>query len=151
MDIFGVMRLNIYQGEGSFQTIIQRLLPYSVCKIFYGYYYIRGGINIQEEKKYYNQKNVISEIHNVTGCSIDEISKVLNSLGNVVKDKFSDSDDCVEIKLFPGLKVTSRYIPPEQFTSNLGISNMNSILILNAEFSKNFKNKIKEQHNTDKI
>ena len=32
MDIFGVMRLNIYQGEGSFQTIIQRLLPYSVCK-----------------------------------------------------------------------------------------------------------------------
>ena len=75
----------------------------------------------------------------------------MNSLGNVVKDKFSDSDDCVEIKLFPGLKVTSRYIPPEQFTSNLGISNLNSILILNAEFSKNFKNKIKEQHNTDKI
>ena len=87
----------------------------------------------------------------MTGCSIDEISKVLNSLGNVVKDKFSDSDDYVEIKLFPGLKVTSRYIPPEQFTSNLGISTMNSILILNAEFSKNYKNKIKEQHNTDKI
>ena len=87
----------------------------------------------------------------MTGCSIDEIAKVLNSLGNVVKDKFSDSDDYVEIKLFPGLKVTSRYIPPEQFTSNLGISNMNSILILNAEFSKNFKNKIKEQHNTYKI
>ena len=87
----------------------------------------------------------------MTGCSIDEISKVLNSLGNVVKDKFSDSDDYVEIKLFPGLKVTSRYIPPEQFTSNLGISNMDSVLMLNAEFSKNFKNKIKEQHNTDKI
>ena len=87
----------------------------------------------------------------MTGCSIDDISKVLNSLGNVVKDKFSDSDDYVEIKLFPGLKVTSRYIPPEQFTSNLGISNMDSVLMLNAEFSKNFKNKIKEQHNTDKI
>ena len=87
----------------------------------------------------------------MTGCSTDEISKVLNSLGNVVKDKFSDSDDYVEIKLFPGLKVTSRYIPPEQFTSNLGISNMDSVLMLNAEFSKNFKNKIKEQHNTDKI
>ena len=129
-----------YIGEGSFQTIIQRLLPYSVCKIFYGLYYIRGGINIQEKEKiYYNQKNVIDEIHKDTGCSIYEISKILNSLGNVVKDKFSDSDDCVEIKLFPGLKVTSRYIPPEQFTSNLGISNLNSILILNAEFSKNFK------------
>ena len=141
-----------YIGEGSFQTIIQRLLPYSVCKIFYGLYYIRGGINIQEKEKiYYNQKNVIDEIHKDTGCSVYEISKILNSLGNVVKDKFSDSDDCVEIKLFPGLKVTSRYIPPEQFTSNLGISNLNSILILNAEFSKNFKNKIKEQHNTDKI
>ena len=140
-------------GEGSFQTIIQRLLPYSVCKIFYGYYYIRGGIFIQEEKNkiYYNQKNVISEIHNRTGCSNDEIMKILNSLGNVVKDKFSDSDDYVEIKLFPGLKVTSRYIPPEQFTSNLGISNMDSVLMLNAEFSKNFKNKIKEQHNVDKI
>ena len=134
-----------------FKLIIKRLLPYSVCKIFYGYHYIRGGITIQEEKTYYNQKCVIDEIHKDTGCSVYEISKILNSLGNVVKDKFSDSDDCVEIKLFPGLKVTSRYIPPEQFTSNLGISNMNSILILNAEFSKNFKNKIKEQHNTDKI
>ena len=134
-----------------FKLIIKRLLPYSVCKIFYGYHYIRGGITIQEEKTYYNQKCVIDEIHKDTGCSVYEISKILNSLGNVVKDKFSDSDDCVEIKLFPGLKVTSRYIPPEQFTSNLGISNLNSILILNAEFSKNFKNKIKEQHNTDKI
>ena len=75
----------------------------------------------------------------------------MNSLGNVLKDKFSDSDDYVEIKLFPGLKVTSRYIPPEQFTSNLGISNMDSVLMLNAEFSKNFKNKIKEQHNIDRI
>ena len=134
-----------------FKLIIKRLLPYSVCKIFYGYHYIRGGITIQEEKTYYNQKCVIDEIHKDTGCSVYEISKILNSLGNVVKDKFSDSDDCVEIKLFPGLKVTSRYIPPEQFTSNLGISNLNSILILNAEFSKNFKNKIKEQHNMDKI
>lgn len=75
----------------------------------------------------------------------------MNSLGNVVKDKFSDSDDYVEIKLFPGLKITSRYIPLEQFTSNLGISNMDSVLMLNAQFSKNFKNKIKKRHNTDKI
>ena len=141
-----------YIGEGSFQTIIQRLLPYSVCKIFYGYYYIRGGINIQEEKKYYNQKNVISEIHNVTGCSIDEIAKVLNSLGNVVKDKFSDSDDYVEIKLFPGLKVTSRYIPPEQSKSNLDISNLDFILSLNATFSDRFRKEIREKHkNANKI
>ena len=135
-----------------FKPIIQRLLPYSVCKIFYGYYYIRGGINIQEEKKYYNQKNVISEIHNVTGCSIDEIAKILNSLGNVVKDKFGDSDDYVEIKLFPGLKVTSRYIPPEQSKSNLDISNLDFILSLNATFSDRFRKEIREKHkNVDKI
>ena len=114
--------------------------------IFYYCYYIKGGTNIQEEKKYYNQKNVISEIHNVTGCSIDEIAKVLNSLGNVVKDKFSDSDDYVEIKLFPGLKVTSRYIPPEQSKSNLDISNLDFVLSLNATFSDRFRKEIREKH-----
>ena len=73
----------------------------------------------------------------------------MNSLGNVVKDKFSDCENDVEIKLFPGLKVTSKHIPPEQFHSNLGISNMKSILILNAEFSKHFKQKIKHKHGFD--
>lgn len=121
-----------------------------MCKIFLWYYYNRGGITIQE-KIYYNQKSIINEIHKDTGCSNYEISKILNSLGSVVKDKFSDSDKYVEIKLFPGLKVTSRYIPPEQFVSNLGISDMDSVLILNAEFSKNFKEKIKELHNHNRI
>ena len=88
----------------------------------------------------------------MTDCSIDEISKVLNSLGNVVKDKFSDSDDYVEIKLFPGLKVTSRYIPPEQSKSNLDISNLDFILSLNATFSDRFRKEIREKHkNVDKI
>ena len=112
------------------------------------WYYIRGGIDIQEEKEkiYYNQKNIIDEIHKDTGCSTYEISKVLNSLGNVVKDKFSDSDDYVEIKLFPGLKVTSRYIPPEQSKSNLDISNLDFILSLNATFSDRFRKEIREKH-----
>ena len=35
----------------------------------------------------------------------------------MVKDKFSDSNNYVEIKLFPGLKVTSRFIPSEQSVS----------------------------------
>ena len=137
-----------YIGEGSFQTIIQRLLPYSVCKIFYGLYYIRGGINIQEEKEkiYYNQKNIIDEIHKDTGCSIYEISKVLNSLGNVVKDKFSDSDDYVEIKIFPGLKVTSKYIPSEQTVSKrLNIDSEES-LFLSAYFTDDFRKKVRQQH-----
>ena len=88
----------------------------------------------------------------MTGCSIDEIAKVLNSLGNVVKDKFSDSDDYVEIKLFPGLKVTSRYIQPEQSKSNLDISNLDFILSLNAAFSDRFRKEIREKHkNVDKM
>ena len=79
----------------------------------------------------------------------------MNSLGNVVKDKFSDSDDCVEIKLFPGLKVTSRYIPLEQSSLNLcnnGMITSDYLLYLNGEFSNRFKNEIKEKHkNVDKI
>ena len=138
-----------------FKLIIKRLLPYSVCKIFYGYHYIRGGITIQEEKTYYNQKCVIDEIHKDTGCSVYEISKILNSLGNVVKDKFSDKDKYVEIKLFPGLKVTSRYIPLEQSSLNLchnGMITSDYLLYLDGEFSNRFKNEIKEKHkNVDKI
>ena len=111
-------------------------------------YYIRGGIDIQEEKEkiYYNQKNIIDEIHKDTGCSIYEISKVLNSLGNVVKDKFSDSDDYVEIKIFPGLKVTSKYIPSEQTVSKrLNIDSEES-LFLSAYFTDDFRKKVRQQH-----
>ena len=132
-----------------FKPIIKRLLPYSVCKItMIDCYYIRGGIDIQEEKEkiYYNQKNIIDEIHKDTGCSIYEISKVLNSLGNVVKDKFSDSDDYVEIKIFPGLKVTSKYIPSEQTVSKrLNIDSEES-LFLSAYFTDDFRKKVRQQH-----
>ncbi|MDD7755872.1 MAG: hypothetical protein PUJ51_15385 [Clostridiales bacterium] len=74
---------------------------------------------------------------------------------NVVKDKFSDKDKYVEIKLFPGLKVTSRYIPLEQSSLNLcnnGMITSDYLLYLDGEFSNRFKNEIKEQHkNVDKI
>jgi hypothetical protein len=85
-------------------------------------------------------------IHNNTGCSTDEIYKVLNTLGDVVKDKFSDCDDYVEINIFPGLKITSRYIPTEQTVSkNLVIQSKES-MYLKASFSKDFRRKIKELH-----
>ena len=74
-------------------------------------------LQIQKEKTYYKQKDVIQEIHNRTNCSTDDVAKILNSLGDMVKDKFSDKDNFVEIKLFPGLKVTSRFIPSEQSVS----------------------------------
>ena len=73
----------------------------------------------------------------------------------MVKDKFSDKDKYVEIKLFPGLKVTSRYIPLEQSSLNLcnnGMITSDYLLYLDGEFSNRFKNEIKEHHkNVDKI
>ena len=73
----------------------------------------------------------------------------------MVKDKFSDKDKYVEIKLFPGLKVTSRYIPLEQSSLNLcnnGTITSDYLLYLDGEFSNRFKNEIKEKHkNINKI
>ena len=70
----------------------------------------------------------------------------------MVKDKFSDSDNYVEIKLFPGLKVTSRFIPSEQTVSKrLNIDSEES-LFLTASFTDDFRNKISKQHkNVNKI
>lgn len=64
----------------------------------------------------------------------------------MVKDKFSDSDSLVEIKLFPGLKVTSRYIPPEQSKSNLNISKSDFVLCLGVTFSDYFRKEIRTLH-----
>ena len=73
----------------------------------------------------------------------------------MVEDKFSDKDKYVEIKLFPGLKVTSRYIPLEQSSLNLcnnGMITSDYLLYLDGEFSNRFKNEIKEKHkNINKI
>lgn len=68
----------------------------------------------------------------------------------MVKDKFSDLDEDVDIKLFPGLKVTSRYIPLKQSNlkpCNNGKVTSNYSLYLNVEFSDRFKKEIKEMHN----
>ena len=73
----------------------------------------------------------------------------------MVKDKFSDKDKYVEIKLFPGLKVTSRYIPLEQSSLNScnnGMITSDYLLYLDGEFSNRFKNEITEKHkNINKI
>lgn len=121
------------------------LLNIFYCK-FQFYYCIRGGIEIQKENKYYNQKNVIDEIHVRTGCSYNDITKILNSLGEVIKNKVGTRNGYTEIKLFPGLKIISEFLPEKQYNSNLGIVNITSILKLKAEFSKNFKQEIKEIH-----
>ena len=100
-------------------------------------------------QKYYNQKYVIEEIHKKTGYSIREITIILNSLRNVVKDKFSDRDNHVEIKIFPGLKVTSKHVPCEQSNLNLctsGAITSEYLLYLNGEFSGRFNNEIRNHH-----
>ena len=61
----------------------------------------------------------------------------------MVKDKFSDKDKYVEIKLFPGLKVTSRYIVLGQSSLNLcnnGMVTSDDLLYVDGEFSNRFKN-----------
>ena len=73
--------------------------------------------------------------------------RILSSLGDVVKDKFSDKDRYVEIKLFPGLKVTSKYITPEQSRSNLNLQNTKYIIRLSAVFTDDFKKNIRKLHN----
>lgn len=121
------------------------MLPYSIVK-FYSCYYSKGGITIQQEKKYYNQNDIANEIRDRIDCSSIDVLRVLNSLGDVVKDKFGDSDDYVELKIFPGLKVTSRYIPLEQSKSNLNLKS-NSILSITSVFTDDFRKKVRELHN----
>lgn len=110
-------------------------------------YYSKGGITIQQEKIYYNQNDIAKEIHQKTDCSLIDIHKIINALGDVVKDKFSDSDECVELKLFPGLKVTSRYIPSEHSVSKRLNINSNYSIFMSAVFTDDFRKKVRELHN----
>lgn len=67
--------------------------------------------------------------------------------------KFSNVYDCVEIKLFSGLKISSKYIPLKESKSNLcksGNINSDTLLHLNAKFSKDFRNKINRLHKENK-
>lgn len=64
----------------------------------------------------------------------------------MVKNTVGTRSGYTEIRLFPGLKIISEFLPEKQYNSNLGIVNISSILRLKAEFSKNFKRDIKEIH-----
>lgn len=77
------------------------------------------------------------------------MSEVLNGIRNVILEKFGNRYDCVEIKLFPGLKISSKYISSKD--SNLSLCKSGDIksdmlLYLNSDFSKNFKNEIYNIH-----
>lgn len=64
-------------------------------------------------------------------------------------DKFGNEHEYVEIKLFPGLKISSKYIPSKESNLNLcknGNIKSETLLYLNSDFSKNFKNEIYKIH-----
>ena len=140
-----VERFLFYIGEGSFLSIIFMITTLLLCN--HTFYFSEGVIIIQEEKKYYNQNEIVKEINLKTGCSLTDIYKITNALGDVVKDKFSDKDDYVELKLFPGLKVTSRYIPSEQSVSKRLNINSNYSIFMSAVFTDDFRKKVRELHN----
>ena len=140
-----VERFLFYIGEGSFLSIIFMITTLLLCN--HTFYFSEGVIIIQEEKKYYNQNEIVKEINLKTGCSLTDIYKITNALGDVVKDKFSDKDNYVELKLFPGLKVTSRYIPSEQSVSKRLNINSNYSIFMSAVFTDDFRKKVRELHN----
>ena len=77
------------------------------------------------------------------------MTNVLSSLRNVVKDKLGDLDAEVEVKLFPGLSVTSKCIPLEQtkhksVTENVADSTY--LLSVRSKISDRFKREIKNKN-----
>ena len=68
-----------------------------------------------------------------------------------MKDKISDECDYVELKIFPGLIVTSKYIPYEQSKSNLVLDGSDLVLSLSVKFTDYFKRQIKKLHKDKKI
>lgn len=67
-------------------------------------------------------------------------------MSNIIKEKFSNADNYVELKLFPGLKVSSKYVPSEQSVSKrLNIKSEYSIF-MSAGFTDDFRKKVRELH-----
>ena len=97
-------------------------------------------------KKYYNQDSVIRQVMERTNYPYKEIYSIMNTVGDVIVDTFVQ-DENVEIKLFPGLKLNSRYIQTDQTVSkNLDINSKYS-LFMSATLSDYFKKKVRKIHN----
>lgn len=101
---------------------------------------------MQTQTAYCNQKVIISEIHKKTGFPSHDISVILNALGNVVKEMLGHGSHGVEIKPFPGLKLSSCYLTPEQSKSNLDLKRADFVLRLDASFSDYFRKEIRRLH-----
>lgn len=106
-----------------------------------------GGNTIQNEKKYYNQQNLINMIHDDSGYSVSDITKIMRSLRAVVVKKLGETDS--EIKIFPGLSINSVYISSDETNLNFcknGIIQSDYILSLNSKITDRFRKEIRENH-----
>lgn len=94
----------------------------------------------------YTQKDIVSEIHRRTKIPSNEITAVLNSLGDVVKQTLCVTKRGAEIRIFPGLKITAEYLSPAQSKSNLTLSQLDFVLRLHAGFSDYFRKEVRNLH-----
>ena len=87
-----------------------------------------------------------------TNYPYKEIYSIMNTVGDVIVDTFVQ-DENVEIKLFPGLKLNSRYILKDfglicklNSSSSLDINSKYSFF-MSATLSDYFKKKVRKIHN----
>ena len=76
-----------------------------------------------------------------------EISQIFSSLRKIVKKEFIESEDETELKIFPGLKLSAKKVPINDVSTlcTNGTIRNNFLLYLNGEFSKPFKDEIKNK------
>lgn len=114
-----------------------------ILKQKYSFIWNRWCINIT---KYYNQDDIIKYIADYTGFQKEDVKQILNSLSEVVREKLSDGEN-TKVKFFPGLTLSSEFIPIEKSVSNLNEYISSDVLKLSANFSKCFRDDLRQLHN----
>lgn len=108
--------------------------------------------NVKNDFKYYGQDEIVEAIRIKTGISVDNIKKVLNALGDVVKEKLSSGESHMAIRVFSGLTIKGKYT--EMKTRDFNTNDVETKLLLNirAKLSRYFKNEVRELYvkNTQK-
>lgn len=88
---------------------------------------------------------MIDFISQDSGYSRDDVSQMLDSLGNVIKDKLSDDYDEIHMSIKPGLCIDANYITVED--NQKYKTDLDYILKIKCSLSKRTKMDIKHLHN----
>lgn len=109
----------------------------------------KGGSQIE---KYYNKEDIADEVCNKTNLAKSDVLKIINSLGEVVKEKCANEYDLVEIKLFNGFKISSNFvnIDDSRLKSLKKYVSTNDVLQLKACFNDRFKKDVRFLHKSMK-